>query len=690
MSTAAYTPRVNDSTQTLALPAQVKPVLSTEMGRRLRQVDWARTAVGPVDGWPLSLRIALSICLNSRFPMFVWWGPELVNFYNDAYIPVLGKRHPDAFGKPARASWSDIWDVVGPQAEQVIHQGLPTWNQDVLLVMERNGYPEDTWFTWSYSPIYDDDGSIGGVFCACQEETGRVVAERERDRLVREAQDAAGTLRTWFEQAPGFVALLKGPDFVFDMVNEAYLQLVGHRRVEGLPAFEALPDLRNQGFEELLNRVWSTGEPFVGRAVRLHVQETPGGEIRERFIDLMYRAVRNADGAVIGIFTQGHDVTEQVNAVQALKEADQRKDEFLATLAHELRNPLAPIRQAAAVAASPKADASRKNWALSVIDRQASHMAVLLEDLLDVSRISRGRLELRMQSVLLKEVVSAALETVQPMLHAKRHRLETILPQEPVWLRADPVRLAQVLSNLLSNAAKYTDPGGEITLEAQATGGTLTIQVRDTGIGLTAASQKEIFEMFAQVTSALHRSEGGLGIGLALSKGLVDLHDGKLGVRSEGLGKGSVFTVSLPLPAAPAEEADSGRAEAQGSPARYQVLVADDNADALESLAVLLELGGHQVTKASNGHEALEAAERTRPQLAILDIGMPDLSGYEVAQRIRDSSWGSSIPLVALTGWGQPEDAKRAFDSGFSHHLTKPISPAALDAAIQKCGAGAD
>ncbi|KQT14185.1 hypothetical protein ASG30_00950 [Ramlibacter sp. Leaf400] len=654
------------------------------MGQQLRQVDWSDTALGPEAGWPHSLRIALGICLNSRFPMFIWWGPSLINLYNDAYIPVLGRRHPAAFGRPARDTWADVWDVLGPQAQQVIERGSPTWNQSVLLVMDRNGFPEDTYFTWSYSPIFNDDGSIGGLFCACQEETARIAAERERDRLVREAQDAVVTLKTWFDQAPGFVALLRGPEFVFDMVNDAYLQLVGHRQIVGRPAFEALPDIRNQGYEELLQRVLTTGEPFIGRALRLNVQETPEGEVRECFVDLMYQPVRDADGAVIGIFAQGHDVTEQVHAVNALRQADQRKDEFLATLAHELRNPLAPIRQAVAVAASPKADEARKSWAMAVIDRQASHMAVLLEDLLDVSRISRGRLELRVEAVVLEDVVNAALESVQPLIQSRRHRLSVVLPEAPVRLRGDPVRLAQVLSNLLSNAAKYTDPDGQITLEAQAAHGVLTVRVRDTGIGLSPASQHEIFGMFSQVTSALHRSEGGLGIGLALSKGLVELHGGRLAVHSEGLGRGSVFTLSLPLAASESEAVKRSQPAGGRESTRHTVLVADDNADALESLAVLLELDGHQVLKARNGREALELAGRVRPQLAILDIGMPDLSGYEVARQIRQTGWGEAMPLVALTGWGQPADARRAQEAGFSQHLTKPVPPAVLGEIIQR------
>jgi signal transduction histidine kinase len=545
--------------------------------------------------------------------------------------------------------------------------------------MERNGYSEDTWFTWSYSPIHDDQGGVGGVFCACYEETAAVLAERQRDRLIREAQDTARTLKAWFDNAPGFVALLRGPEFVFEMVNKAYYQLVGHRDIEGQPVFEALPDVRHQGFEDILRRVYETGEAFIGRAVRVWLQREPDANLEERFVDLVYQPVRNADGEVGGIFAQGYDVTDQVLAVNALKEDDRRKDEFLATLAHELRNPLAPIRQATAIARAPGADPQRRSWALDVIDRQARHMALLLDDLLDISRISRGRLTLRPEPVELREVVQSALETARPLLERKKHHVTVHLPQQPLVLLVDAIRLAQVLSNLLSNAAKYTDDGGRIEVEGGRQGDDVVLRVRDDGIGLTEHSQEEIFAMFSQVSSALDRAEGGLGIGLALSRGLVSLHGGTLQARSEGLGRGSEFTVRLPgsvvvsagVPAAEPDGAEAAR------PGRL-ILVADDNVDALQTMATLLELEGHRVETAADGDKALAAAQALQPEVAVLDIGMPGLNGYEVARRIRSQPWGAGIRLIALTGWGQAEDVERARAAGFDHHVTKPVDLDAL------------
>jgi signal transduction histidine kinase len=530
-----------DGAGAAALPA-------TEAGQLFLNTDWAATELGAVEQWPQSLRIAVSICLNSRFPMFVWWGPDLINIYNDAYAPMLGKKHPQAMGRPARESWDDIWPALAPQVEAVMRRGEASWNERVLLVTERNGFAENAWFTWSYSPIFKEDGSIGGVFCAVSEETARVNAEAHRDLLIREAQDAARTLRTWFDNAPGFIALLRGPDYVFEMVNQAYHQLVGHeRQVEGLPVFEALPEARNQGYKELLDDVMRTGTPFVGRGLRFLVEREPGVPPIETFLDLIYQPVLDSQGQIAGIFVQGHDVTEQVRAVNALKDADRRKDEFVATLAHELRNPLAPIRQAAMVAKSAKADDARKLWALDIIERQVGHMALLLDDLLDVSRISRGHLALRRESVELHDVVHAAIETARPAIDRKEHELQVSLPPLPIRFSADRLRLAQVLANLLSNAAKYTDKGGRIELAAEASEGELVLRVRDNGIGLAPESQRLIFEMFSQVSSALERSEGGLGIGLALSRGLVALHGGRLEVFSAGLGQGSEFCVVLPL-----------------------------------------------------------------------------------------------------------------------------------------------
>lgn len=326
-----------------------------------------------------------------------------------------------------------------------------------------------------------------------------------------------------------------------------------------------------------------------------------------------------------------------------------------------------------ALAKSPRLDADRRTWALDVIERQSSQMALLLEDLLDVSRISRGHLELRPQPVRLQDVMASAVETAKPLFDRKRHRLDVALPPQPVKLSADPLRLAQVLTNLLSNAAKYTNDGGHIELGAACEGDRVVITVRDDGIGLAPEAQAHVFEMFSQVTPAIERSEGGLGIGLALSRGLVELHGGSIAVRSAGAGQGSEFIVSLLRLMAQDAPAQVAASPQEPAAAPRSVLIADDNRDGLESLAALLSMHGHQVHVAADGSEALAQAERERPDVVLLDIGMPGLTGYEVAARIRASEWGRKMLLIALTGWGQAQDQARARAAGFDHHITKPL-----------------
>jgi PAS domain S-box-containing protein len=281
------------------------------MAERVRAFDWASTPLGPIEQWPQSLATAVGICMNSRFPMFVWWGPQLVNIYNDAYVPILGKRHPAAFGRPARESWDEIWPVVGPQAQAVMERGEATWNERVLLVMERHGYTEDTYFTWSYSPIIDESGGIGGLFCACTEETQRVRAETERDELLARLEAEHQRLASAFEQSPAFVALLRGREHVFEMVNARYLQLIGERQVVGKAVREALPDLEGQGFFELLDQVYASGRPFVGTGMTARLHSGPAQALQDRVLDFVYQPMHGTDGAVTGILVHGVDVTER-------------------------------------------------------------------------------------------------------------------------------------------------------------------------------------------------------------------------------------------------------------------------------------------------------------------------------------------------------------------------------------------
>ena len=374
-------------------------------------------------------------------------------------------------------------------------------------------------------------------------------------------------------------------------------------------------------------------------------------------------------------------VTERTAALREsearLLEASRRKDEFLATLAHELRNPLAPVRNAVHFLKLRGPATADVHWASELIDRQVSLMGRLIDDLMDVSRIGQGRIELRRELLPLEQVLADALETIQPQIDGSGHKLTLLPPAVKLMVHADRARLAQAFMNLLSNAAKYTDPGGQIEVRLAGEGATALVSFRDSGIGISPRRLEQVFEMFSQEEPALSRARGGLGIGLSLTRKLVELHGGIVTASSEGEGKGSVFTVRLPLvTAAPREEAPAATpgASASALPAgSLRILVADDNADAAETLSILLESLGHSVRHVNDGEAAIAAVQEFDPELVVLDIGMPRMNGYEACRLIRQQPGGGTRTLVALTGWGQPQDQERAREAGFDRHLVKPV-----------------
>ena len=365
-----------------------------------------------------------------------------------------------------------------------------------------------------------------------------------------------------------------------------------------------------------------------------------------------------------------------------LRETDRRKDEFLATLAHELRNPLAPIRNALQIMQQAPDDRRAVEQARGMMGRQLVQMVRLIDDLLDVSRITRGKLKLRKERVELAWAVRDAVDIARPLIDAAGHALEILLPDDPLYLDADPVRLAQVLSNLLNNAAKYTERGGRIWLTAQRSDGEVCLSVRDTGIGIPADALPSIFDMFTQIDYSLERAHGGLGIGLTLAKRLIEMHGGSIEARSAGAGEGSEFIVRLPVvTSAPVTPPPADRERSQ-PPTKCRILVADDNGDVAESMGMMLRLMGNEVRIVRDGLQAVEEAAAFRPDVILLDIGMPRLSGYEAARRIRRERWGKEMALVALTGWGQEDDRRRASEAGFDRHVTKPADFASLEGLI--------
>jgi signal transduction histidine kinase len=649
-----------------------------EMGALMRAHDWGRTPLGPPHGWPPPLRTALRLLLNTGHPMYIWWGRELFCFYNDAYRGSIGTdRHPSSLGRQGREVWAEIWPIIGPQIEHVMSGHGATWNHNHLVPITRNGRVEQVYWTYSYSPIDDETAQtgVGGVLVICTETTEQVLAEQ----TMRAAE---ARWRQLFDQAPGFMCVLSGPEHRFEYCNARYFELAGGREILGKTVIEALPEVERQGFIALLDGVYRTGKAHAASAAPIYLPSCDeAGTLQLRYLDFVYQPVLDGKGEVTGIFVEGSDVTDRVLTTQALvesearfRDADRRKDEFLATLAHELRNPLAPLRNAAKVLRKAAADPKTREWATTIIDRQIQTMAGLLEDLLDVSKITRGQLTLHKQLTPIASIIETSVEVARPLIDARRHSLLISLPDEPIEVEVDPLRLSQVFSNLLTNAAKYMEPAGHIEVGATFGDGGVYISVKDRGIGLEPDSLGRVFEMFAQVKGTLDRAEGGLGIGLALVKGLVELHGGRVTASSEGLGKGCEFRVWLASPARRgATSADRNPQRSLLSSRPRRILVVDDNIDAAQSLAFLLKAEGHDICVAHDGEQAFICAGDFRPDIALLDIGLPKLDGYAVAAAIRRESWGKNILLLALTGWGQNDDKRRALEAGFDFHLTKPV-----------------
>ena len=727
---AGRDPAAQDSPQTGA----ADPVFAGagEMRTRCRGFDWASTPLGPVSGWSQALRITTRTLLASRIPMFLWWGPGLVQIYNDAYRPSLGVsgRHPEALGARASEFWTDIWGAIGPEIAQVMATGEATWHENQYLPIERNGRLEDVWWTYSYSPVHDDDGSIGGTLVVCQETTPAVIAERERERLLAalgaertllrtvldqlpvavfvveapsgkvlalnaavtriwgESRPHASALETYnaewmgyhvdgrrvafdewpiaraarmgetivdwigeiaradgsratievsaapvrdtenqivaavavatdvtarvqaerdqarlmrelvvertrlaavFRQAPAFLTVVRGPDHVFELANDAYFQLVGHRHLIGRPLVEAIPEVRGQGFMEMLDQVLATGEPVVGREVSVRLARTPGAPPEERFVDFVYQALVEEDGTRSGVAAHGSDVTAQVIArreverllgeseqarvegemarsaaesARAVAEAaDSAKSQFLAIMSHELRTPLNAIQGYVQLIDlglhGPVTDAQRT--ALARIDRAQRHLLGLVNDVLNFASLGAGRVEYDVQELLVADVVADVLPLVEPQLAAKGIVVEVHLPevgpagptgQAPVPVLADREKLGQVFLNLLSNAMKFTPRGGRVNIDLvtrsdqSAPAHLAYFRVADTGIGIPPDKLEAIFQPFMQIRSDYARESGGTGLGLAISRDLARGMGGDLRVRSSE-GNGSVFTVTL-------------------------------------------------------------------------------------------------------------------------------------------------
>ena len=576
---------------------------------------------------------------------------------NRQFSQLLGRPMSELRGTPLR-------EFVAPESRPVFDSlvasaHVPGTQGEVSLV-PAGGPPVPVYLGFSQF----DEGALG----ACL-----LVTDLSERRHYEELQRTQRRLQLISDSVPALISYVD-TDLRYQFCNRAYSQWFGMptEQIVGRTMPEVLGDA-----------AWETLRPhamaaLTGTPVEFETEArySRGGT---RWIHGVYTPDRDADGRVRGLVVMVSNVSASKAAEQALRAADRRKDEFVATLAHELRNPLAPIRNAVRILKARGLPDAQSEWATAVLERQVQLMARLLEDLLDVSRITRNKLELRTERVDLAAVVETAVETSRPVIDAGGHELTVTLPTESVYLEADATRLSQVFANLLNNAAKYTEDGGRVALTAARHDGDVVVSVKDSGIGIAAEVLPRVFDMFSQVTPTLLRSQGGLGIGLSLARGLVELHGGSIAVKSDGLGQGSEFVVRLPLAAAApvGEPARPGDGPPKAPPA-CRILIVDDNRDSADSLAMLLRLMGHEVSTAYDGEQAVEVASAFRPDVALLDIGMPKLNGYEACRRIREQPWGRDMILVALTGWGQEEDRRRTRAAGFNQHIVKPVDLNAL------------
>jgi PAS domain S-box-containing protein len=528
----------------------------SEMARLCRALDWAATPLGPVSTWTQSLRTTVGILLSCRNPMFLWWGPELIQFYNDAYRPSFGEsgRHPRALGMRGKECWTDIWDTIGPQIDGVMTRGESVWFEDLYLPIERNERIEDVWWTYSYSPVRDDDGAINGTLVVCLETTARVVAERRLRELNRELEVERSRLAYAFQEAPSFFAIYRGPEHRFEYVNEAIYQLVGRRELLGKAFLEGLPELANQGFKELLDAVLRTGEPFVGREVPVMLERTAGAPPEARFVDFVYKAINEADGTRSGVVAHGHDVTDHVlarreveNARREAERANRAKSEFLAVMSHELRTPLNAIDGYAELielgVRGPVSEEQRLD--LARIRKSQRHLLGLINEVLNYTRVEAGAIHFEIEPVCVVDALATCEALTAPQVRARGLTCTRRECDPSITVLADVEKLEQIVINLLTNAMKFTDRGGTVTMSCTTTDRHVAIAVEDSGVGIAAEQLERVFEPFVQVDAGLTRTRDGVGLGLAISRDLARGMGGDLTVRSTP-GVGSTFTLTLP------------------------------------------------------------------------------------------------------------------------------------------------
>jgi PAS domain S-box-containing protein len=579
---------------------------------------------------------------------------------NRVFASWTGKSPEEIIGRP-------IVEVMGEDGLRELRPHVERLLAGEHVERERLAHYPRLGQRWIHSvaePTYDESGVPNGWVAVVSDIHDR----KEAEAALRSAREQ---LQLVADSMPAAVALCSR-DQRYIWVNRRCAEWLGMPAadVTGRPMLEVIGRENFDAVRPYIDRV------LAGEHVSYERRANYPG-LGERWVRELFSPARDGSGWISVI----SDIHENKLMEETLRDAERRKDEFFATLAHELRNPLAPIRNAVAILGKKDSLDPELAWSREVIDRQVEQMSRLIDDLLDIARIASGKLLIRKERLPLERAIDMALETSRPHINAAGHHLSVLLPSERVTVEGDPTRLAQVFSNLLNNAARYTESNGEITLAAEVEGPEVVVSVQDNGIGFAPEVAGRLFEPFSQLTRSNERAHGGLGIGLSLVQGIVALHGGRVEARSSGPGEGSEFIVHLPLPAySDAIEHSKPQAETRtAAPAvGVKVLVADDNRDAADSLQRILSLYGYQVQVAYDGSAAIELDGAFRARVAVLDIGMPGANGFEVARSIRERR-GADVTLIALTGWGQEGDRRRAMEAGFDYHLTKPVDPSALN-----------